>query len=66
MQERMKYTGLWAHFWCHQGFGALQRRYLAEARAELRHGRVDAVADGTLVITKRPSGQVLREEARTA
>ncbi|CAK8990387.1 Pentatricopeptide repeat-containing protein At2g31400 [Durusdinium trenchii] len=62
-EERMKYTGLWAHFWCHQGFGALQRRYLAEARAELRHGRVDAVADGTLVITKRPSGQVLREEA---
>ncbi|CAJ1422087.1 unnamed protein product [Effrenium voratum] len=34
-EERMKYEGLWAHFWAPLGFAALLRRYLAEAQAAL-------------------------------
>eukprot|EP00435_Cladocopium_sp_Y103_P019742 s2707_g4.t2 len=66
-EERMKYQGLWAHFWCLRGFSWLLQQFLAESSAELRLGRVERVkATGStaeLWATERPSGQLLRDEA---
>ena len=49
-EERMKYEGLWAHFWCTKGFAWLLRHWLREGGGELRRGRVDAVQDGQVVV----------------
>ncbi|CAE7214345.1 RNLS [Symbiodinium sp. CCMP2592] len=44
-EERMKYEGLWAHFWCRWGLGYLLRRYISQASAHLRLGvRAEAIA----------------------
>ena len=63
LQERMKYQGLWAHFWCLHGFSWLLQQLAASA--ELRLRRVERVKTTDLTVqlwaTERRSGQ-LRDE----
>jgi hypothetical protein len=63
LQERMKYQGLWAHFWCLHGFSWLLQQLAASA--ELRLRRVERVKTTDLAVqlwaTERRSGQ-LRDE----
>ena len=62
-EERMKYEGLWAHFWCWAGLGHLLKRYVSEADAQLHLGlRADKLslqADGQVAVwgTARAPGR---------
>eukprot|EP00434_Breviolum_minutum_P025903 symbB.v1.2.022904.t1/scaffold2053.1/size90990/4 len=75
-EERMKYQGLWAHYWCQRPFTSLLQHYLSTGNATLHlTRRVDHVATevdsvtlrcdemrckAPLVILAVPSAEVLR------
>ena len=53
-QERMKYQGLWAHYWCQRPFTSLLQHYLSTGSATLHlTRRVDHVATEVDSVTLR-------------
>lgn len=57
-EERMKYEGLWAHFWCRRGLGYLLRRYISQANAHLRLGvRAEVAFERAEQVTVRGSAR---------